>query len=73
MAQTYSEQLDRVQDAIAAIESGAQSASITTGTFTRSWTKADLAALYKREEWLRSMVARESGGGGINVYGVTPL
>lgn len=60
---TYAQQLEEVQTAIAAIESGSQSQSMQN----RSITRADLATLYARERWLRTMVARESDGGiGVN-------
>lgn len=52
---TYSEQLEEVQAAISAIEGGAQSYSIGS----RSLSRANLADLYSREKWLRSMVARD--------------
>ena len=55
---TYTEQLESVQAAIAAIEGGAQSYSIAG----RSMTKADLAALYMREERLLPLALRESSG-----------
>lgn len=69
MPKTYSQQLDDVQAAISAIEGGAQS---YTGPSGRQVTKADLATLYKREERLQGMVAKESRGG-IRVRGVTPV
>lgn len=60
---TYAEQLEDVQTAIAAIESGAQSQSMQN----RSITRADLSTLYLREKWLRVMVDRETSGGiGVN-------
>jgi hypothetical protein len=52
-------QLERVQAAIAAIESGTQSHSILGRTFTR----ADLATLYEREKELLVRVDREARGG----------
>ena len=57
MAETLSAQLDRVQTAIAAIEGGAQSYSFEGVTFTR----ADLATLYKREATLLSNIDRAAG------------
>ena len=57
MAETLETQLDRVQAAIAAIESGAQSYQIAN----RRITKADLATLYARESSLKSQIAREKG------------
>lgn len=56
---TYSEQLESVQTAIAAIEAGNQSISILGRTFT----KGDLSTLYARERYLRRQVARETRGG----------
>ncbi len=52
-------QLERVQAAIAAIESGAQSYRIGN----RSLTKGDLATLYKRENALNQAIAEEDSGG----------
>ena len=51
-------QLERVQMAIAAIESGAQSYQIAN----RKVTKGDLATLYAREKSLKAESARASGG-----------
>lgn len=56
MAESYSTQLDRVQTAIAAVESGAQAYDVAG----RSLTRADLSTLYKRETYLRGRVAREA-------------
>lgn len=68
MAESYSVQLDRVQAAISAIESGNQSYTVLSRTFT----KADLRVLYEREKWLRSQVAKQAAGG-IRVQRVIPL
>ncbi len=57
--ESLSTQLERVQAAIAAIESGAQSYRIGN----RSLTKADLATLYKRENALNQAIAEEASGG----------
>ena len=51
-------QLERVQMAIAAIESGAQSYQIAN----RKVIKGDLATLYAREKSLKAEIARASGG-----------
>lgn len=51
-------QLERVQMAIAAIESGAQSYQIAN----RKVTKGDLATLYAREKSLKAEIVRASGG-----------
>jgi len=59
MLKTYSQQLEEVQAAIAAIESGAQSYSVAN----RSLTRADLRTLYEREQKLRALAAREKIGG----------
>lgn len=55
---TYTEQLEEVQAAISAIESGAQEYQIGT----RKLRRADINFLYKREEQLRAAVERETGG-----------
>ena len=51
-------QLERVQSAIAVIESGAQSYQIAN----RRLAKADLATLYARETSLKAQIARAEGG-----------
>lgn len=66
MIESYETQLQRVQAAIAAIESGAQRVDYEG----RSVTRADLATLYARERELRGKVAR---GGGIRIRLGTPL
>jgi hypothetical protein len=66
--ETYQVQLERVQAAIAAIESGTQAHSVAGRTFT----KADLATLYTRERWLRGMADREERGS-IRVTQAVPL
>lgn len=55
MAETYSVQLTRVQEAIAAIEEGAQSVTINGRTYTRP----DLKTLYDREERLLRLIEKE--------------
>lgn len=50
-------QLERVQMAIAAIESGAQSYQIAN----RKVTRGDLAILYAREKSLKAEIARAEG------------
>ncbi len=60
MAESYETQLDRVQTAIAAIESGTVSAYTVGG---QSFTKHDLEVLYRREERLLRKVARGSDNG----------
>ena len=57
--ESYADQLERVQTAIAAIETRGQASGISG----RNLTKADLKTLYEREAWLRRMVAREARGG----------
>jgi len=58
MATTLAEQLASVQAAIAAIESGAQSATNEGATVT----KADLRTLYAREERLLNRIDRADRG-----------
>lgn len=57
MADTLAQKLARVQTAIAAIESGAQSISVEGRTYTR----ANLQTLYDREDQLELKIAREAG------------
>lgn len=68
MPETYETQLERVQAAIAAIESGAQSYSIAG----RSLSRADLQTLYAREAQLLRLIARRTTGG-IRVRLGTPV
>lgn len=65
--ETYAEQLERVQRAIARIEQGGQ----TVERNGRRLTRGDLAELYARERELRRLVALEDGTGGMSIsYGV---
>lgn len=57
MADTLAQKLARVQAAIAAIESGAQSISVEG----RSYTRGNLETYYKREEQLELKIKREAG------------
>ena len=66
---TYTQQLEEVQTAIAAIEGGAQQYMIGE----RQLTRGNLKTLYDRERWLRTMAAREARGTtGIQVRYVVP-
>ena len=69
---SYVAQLESVQAAIEAIETGAQSYSITTASGSRSMSRSDLNTLYEREKYLRSMVATEQRGGR-RMTGLTPV
>lgn len=55
--ESYQTQLERVQTAIAAIESGGQSVDVDGTRLTRG----DLEVLYRREAKLRKLAARASG------------
>ena len=66
---TYLEQLEEVQAAISAVLTGAQQYSYEG----RQITRAHLGALWDQETRLRMMVKREADGGGISVYGATPV
>lgn len=68
MSETLQEKLDRVQQAIAAIENGGQNVAYEG----RSVTKADLKTLYDREKYLEMRIARQSRGG-IRTRGGVPL
>jgi hypothetical protein len=68
----YQTQLESVQAAIARIEAGGQSYSITTSSGSRTVTRANLSELYKQEERLRRLVDRQTRGG-IRVIGGTPV
>lgn len=56
--ETLETQLARVQEAIRAIEEGAQEYQIAN----RRLTKANLATLYARENALMAAIARQDGG-----------
>lgn len=56
--QTLQQQLERVQEAIADIESGAQE----YGIGSRKVTKGDLKTLYEREATLKQQISYESVG-----------
>lgn len=61
--ETYTQQLERVQATIAAIEERGQAYEIDTGVAGgRKLTRADLATLYAREERLRPLAASEADG-----------
>lgn len=66
---TYLEQLEEVQAAISNILTGAQQYSYEG----RQITRAHLAKLWDQERRLRVMVNRDAAGGGIAVYGATPV
>lgn len=66
---TYLEQLEEVQTAISAILTGAQQYSYEG----RQITRAHLGALWEQEKRLRLMVKRDAAGGGISIYGATPV
>lgn len=59
MSESYATQLASVRAAIAAIEAGGQEVQFDG----RRVKFADLAALYKREERLTGLAAREARGG----------
>lgn len=71
--ETYQEQLERVQQAIADIEAGAQTYTLSAAGVIRTVTRGTLKDLYEREQRLRVMVTREQNGGGMTVQRVTPL
>jgi hypothetical protein len=60
---TYLEQLEAIQSVIENIEANNQSYSIDG----MSMNRANLADLYKRESYLRAMVAREENGNKLNI------
>jgi len=61
---TYAEQLEEVQAAIIAIESGGVQSYTAFG---RSLTRANLKDLYDREKWLRMMTDREGNDNKIRI------
>jgi hypothetical protein len=66
---TYEQQLEEVQTAIAAVETRGQYYSIGS---SRTYRRADLDVLYRREERLRKIVDRVARGGVRVQYG-TPV
>lgn len=70
---TYSEQLESVQAAIEAIETGAQEYTIQTAAGSRTVKRAQLSTLYDRERRLRPLAARESSTRPRVRYGVPQL
>lgn len=69
---TYTEQLESVQAVIEEIETKGQAYSVEKSGLTATLTRANLAALYHREERLRVLAAREQNGGGIGVRYASP-
>ncbi len=69
MAEALSDQLTRVQSAIAAIENGGQDITYNG----RRVTMADVQTLYKRESDLIRRISRQSRGGGLRVRRATPI
>jgi len=66
---TYLAQLEEVQAAISAILTGAQQYSYEG----RQITRAHLKGLWAEETRLRLLVKRDAAGGGIGIYGATPV
>lgn len=64
MPGTYTEQLTQIENAIKAIESGAQSYSIGS----RRVERAQLATLYAERRKLRAAAEAEQTGGGGGIY-----
>ncbi|MDQ3235511.1 MAG: hypothetical protein M3Q07_27185 [Pseudobdellovibrionaceae bacterium] len=57
------QQLESVQKAIAAIESGGQEVDIEVNQNRRRVTRADLRELYRRENQLKVAIERQNDGG----------
>jgi hypothetical protein len=66
LARTAQEQLDAVDAAIQEIEEGAQSVTPGNG---KSYTRANIADLYRERARLERTVARAARGGRISVRG----
>ncbi len=60
---TLEQQLESVQKAIMAIESGGQEVDIEVNQNRRRVTRADLRELYRRENQLKTAICRQNGGG----------
>ena len=65
---TLEEQLDSVQKAIFAIESGGQESDIEVNQNRRRISRAELKDLYRRESQLKMAITRKNGGG--SRYGI---
>jgi hypothetical protein len=63
VARTLQQQLDDVDAAIARIEGGAQSYTVSGAESGVSYTRADLAELYKQRDRLQAAVNRGTTGG----------
>ncbi len=66
---TYTQQLESVQAAIAAVEGGAQEWEIDTPLGRRRGVRARIDYLYAQERRLRRLVASEARGGIRQRYG----
>jgi len=72
--QTTTEQLERVQTAIAKIEGGAQSYTVQGADGGVTYSRADLDTLYKREQWLLAQLNRETASSsGMRVRLMRPI
>jgi hypothetical protein len=68
LAASLTDQLDSVQTAIAALESGEREVMVGR----RQFGIADLATLYSRERSLKNEIARSTSGGGIRMRRIIP-
>ncbi len=66
--QTLEQQLESVQKAITAIESGGQEVDIEVNQNRRRVRRGDLRELYRREYQLKMAIMRQNGGGAF--YGI---
>jgi hypothetical protein len=69
VADSLAVQLERIGAAIATIEGGMQSYTVSCNSFT----KADLKLLYEREKSLSSAIARPARGAGLRIARGTPI
>lgn len=73
MARTYQQQLDDLDVAIAAIESGQVAEyEIAAGGDKRRFSKLDLATLYAERRRLEGLAAKEARGGRIGIRHAQP-
>jgi len=55
---SYGQQLEEVQEAIAAVQSGSQEYQIGSSSGGRRLRRADLESLLKREQWLTEQLEK---------------
>ena len=73
MAETTTAKIERLETAIAKIEGGAQSYTVQGADGGVTYTRADLATLYKRLDQLQAQLVRETAASGMRVRLMRPI